>query len=84
MTDISKYANVSLSKSAYNQLREQSKKVYDVKISVSKTVELASNILQHLLNDPMWVKPYVGSPAYSKFKKQLMEDNYGAKREISH
>ena len=83
MTDISKYKNVSLSKSAYSQLKEQSKKVYDVKISISKTVELASNVLQHLLDDPQWVKPYVGSPAYRKFK-QLMDEDYGAKRQISH
>ena len=84
MTDISKYKNVSLSKNAYEQLKRQAKQITDVKLSISKTVELASNVLQGILDDPHYVKPLRGSPAYQNYKKQLMEDSYGAKREISH
>ena len=49
MTDITKYKNVSLSKEAYEQLKKQSKQVTDVELSISKTVELASNVLQGII-----------------------------------
>ena len=75
MTDITKYKNVSLSKEAYEQLKKQSKQVTDVELSISKTVELASNVLQGIIEDPKWVKPLVGSPSYQHFKTQLINEN---------
>ena len=75
MTDITKYKNVSLSKEAYEQLKKQSKIVTDVDLSISKTVELASNVLQGIIEDPHWVKPLRGSPAYQQFKTQLINEN---------
>lgn len=75
MTDTSKYKNVSLSKEAYQQLKQQSGKLTDAKLSVSKTVEVASNVLQGILEDPEWIKTVVGSPAYNAHKKQLIKEN---------
>ena len=75
MTDITKYKNVSLSKEAYEQLKKQSKIVTYVDLSISKTVELASNVLQGIIEDPHWVKPLRGSPAYQHFKTQLINEN---------
>ena len=75
MTDITKYKNVSLSKEAYEQLKKQSKIVTDVDLSISKTVELASNVLQGIIEDPKWVKPLVGSQAYQHFKTRLINEN---------
>ena len=75
MTDITKYKNVSLSKEAYEHLKKQSIQVTDVELSISKTVELASNVLQGIIEDPKWVKPLVGSPAYQHFKTQLINEN---------
>ena len=74
MTDTTKYKNVSLSKEAYQQLKQQSGKLTDAKLSVSKTVEVASNILQGILEDPEWVKTVVGSPAYNSHKEQLIKE----------
>ncbi len=75
MTDTNKYKNVSLSKEAYEQLRQQSGKLTNAKLSVSKTVEVASNVLQGILDDPEWVKTVIGSPAYNAHKEQLIKEN---------
>ncbi len=75
MTDLRKYKNVSLSISAYEQLQKQSGKLTDAKLSVSKTVEVASNVLQGILEDPEWVKTVIGSPAYNTHKEQLIKEN---------
>ena len=78
MTDITKYKNVSLSLEAYSQLKKQSRQICDVNLSISKTVELASNILQGIIEDPRYVKPLSGTPAYMNIKSQLMQRNqYG-------
>ncbi|ANS05479.1 hypothetical protein [uncultured phage_Deep1-GF2-KM23-C739] len=78
MTDITKYKNVSLSKPAYEQLKKQSRQVCDVDLSISKTVELASNILQGIIEDPRYVKPLSNTPAYMNWKSKLMQRNqYG-------
>ena len=74
MTDTNKYKNVSLSKEAHEQLKQQSGKLTDAKLSISKTVEVASNILQGILEDPEWVKTVVGSPAYNTHKEQLIKE----------
>ena len=81
MTDITKYKNVSLSLEAYTQLKKQSRQVCDVNLSISKTVELASNILQGIIEDPRYVKPLSGTPAYMNIKSQLMQRNqYGTSK----
>ena len=81
MTDTTKYKNVSLSKDAYTQLTKQSRQVCDVKLSISKTVELASNILQGVIDDPRYVKPLSGTPAYINMKSELMQRNqYGTQK----
>ena len=78
MTDITKYKNVSLSLEAYSQLKKQSRQVCDVNLSISKTVELASNILLGIIEDPRYVKPLSGTPAYMNIKSELMQRNqYG-------
>ena len=78
MTDITKYKNVSLSLEAYNRLKKQSRQVCDVNLSISKTVELASNVLQGVIDDPRYVLPISKTPAYINFKSELMQRNqYG-------
>jgi|TARA_B100000929_G_C15434197_1_gene395748 hypothetical protein len=77
MTDITRYKNVSLNKETYAQLKRQSRMVVDVDLSISKTVELASNILQSIIEDPAWVKPLKGTPAYQSYKKKLLLETYG-------
>ena len=39
MTDITRYKNVSLSKETYKDIRMLSKEVFDVPLSLSKTIE---------------------------------------------
>ena len=81
MTDITKYKNVSLSLEAYSQLKKQSRQICDVNLSISKTVELASNILQGIIEDPRYVKPLSGTPAYMNMKSELMQRNqYGTSK----
>ena len=81
MTDITKYKNVSLSLGAYSQLKKQSRQVCDVNLSISKTVELASNILQGVIDDPRYAKPLSGTPAYINMKSELMQRNqYGTSK----
>jgi hypothetical protein len=83
MTDTSKYKNVSLSKSAHEQLEKQSKMIVDVDLSISKTVELASNLLQDIISDPAWVRPTKGSSAYQAYKKKLLTQTYGQVKSLS-
>ena len=83
MTDTSKYKNVSLSKSAHEQLEKQSKMIVDVDLSISKTVELASNLLQDIISDPAWVRPSKGSSAYQAYKKKLLTQTYGQVKNLS-
>ena len=81
MTDVTKYKNVSLSKEAYTQLTKQSRQICDVKLSISKTVELASNILQGIINDPRYVRSLSETPAYMHLKSELMQRNqYGTQK----
>jgi len=78
MTDTTKYKNVSLSLEAYNQLKKQSRQICDVDLSISKTVELASNIVQGIIEDPRYAKSLSGTPAYINIKNELMQRNqYG-------
>ena len=78
MTDTTKYKNVSLSLEAYNQLKKQSRQICDVDLSISKTVELASNLLQGVIDDPRYAKPLSGTPAYMNMKSELIQRNqYG-------
>ena len=39
MTDITRYKNVSLSKETYKDIKRLSKEVFDVPLSLSKTIE---------------------------------------------
>jgi hypothetical protein len=39
MTDITRYGNVSLSKETYKDVKRLSKEVFDVPLSMSKTIE---------------------------------------------
>ena len=39
MTDITRYKNVSLSKETYKDVKRLSKEVFDVPLSMSKTIE---------------------------------------------
>ena len=39
MTDITRYKNVSLSKETYKDIRTLSKEIFDVPLSLSKTIE---------------------------------------------
>ena len=39
MTDITRYKNVSLSKETYKDVKKLSKEVFDVPLSMSKTIE---------------------------------------------
>jgi len=39
MTDITKYKNVSLSKETYKDIQTLSKEIFDVPLSLSKTIE---------------------------------------------
>lgn len=81
MTDTTKYKNVSLSLEAYDQLKKQARQVCDVKLSISKTVELASNILQGVIDDPRYVKSLSDTPAYINMKSELMQRNqYGTQK----
>ena len=83
MTDITKYKNVSLSLEAYNRLKKQSRQVCDVDLSISKTVELASNLLQGVIDDPRYAKPLSGTPAYMNMKSELIQRNqYGTGKRI--
>jgi len=83
MTDITKYKNVSLSLEIYAQLKKQSKQIIDVDLSLSKTVELASNLLQDIIEDKDWVKPLRGTPAYQAYKKKLLTETYGQIKSLS-
>ena len=83
MTDTTKYKNVSLSKETYEQLKKQSTSIVDVDLSLSKTVELASNILQGIMEDKDWVKPLRGTPAYQAYKKKLLTETYGQIKSLS-
>ena len=83
MTDTTKYKNVSLSLGAYEQLKKQSKSIVDVNLSISKTVELSSNILQGIMEDKDWVKPLKGTPAYQTYKKKLLTQTYGQIKSLS-
>ena len=40
MTDITRYKNVSLSKETYKDIQMMSKEVFDVPLSLAKTIEL--------------------------------------------
>ena len=83
MTDITKYKNVSLSLEIYAQLKKQSKQIIDVDLSLSKTIELASNLLQGIIEDKDWVKPLRGTPAYQAYKKKLLTETYGQIKSLS-
>tara|TARA_Y100000031_G_scaffold46034_1_gene52669 strand:+ start:84 stop:386 length:303 start_codon:yes stop_codon:yes gene_type:complete len=83
MTDISRYKNISLSKETYIRLKKQSKMIVDVDLSISKTVELASNLLQDIIDDPAWVRPLKGSSAYQAYKKKLLTQTYGQVKSLS-
>ena len=85
MTDITKYKNVSLSKEAYTQLLKQSRQVCDAKISISKTVEIASNLLQGIIDDPRYAMPISKTPAYIDMKNEMMQRNqYGISKRSKH
>jgi len=49
MTDITKYANISLSLATYNKIKEQSEKLCGVKISCSQTVTHAINLVEECM-----------------------------------
>ena len=83
MTDTTRYKNVSLSLETYGQLKKQSTSIVDVDLSLSKTVELASNILQGIMEDKDWVKPLRGTPAYQAYKKKLLTETYGQIKSLS-
>ena len=83
MADKLKYKNVSLSLETHAQLQNQSKSVVDVDLSISKTVELASNILQGIMEDKDWIKPLRGTPAYQAYKKKLLTETYGQIKSLS-
>jgi len=83
MTDTTRYKNVSLSLETHGQLLKQSKSVVDVDLTISKTVELASNILQGIMEDTNWVKPLRGTPAYQSYKKKLLTETYGQIKSLS-
>ena len=85
MTDITKYKNVSLSLEAYNQLKKQSRQVCDINLSISKTVEIASNLLQGVIDDPRYVLPISKTPAYVEMRNELMQRNqYGISKRSKH
>ena len=72
MTDTTKYKNVSLDLETYNLLKQQSKQICDVDLSVSQTVRHAANITQTMLDSPNFVKPLRGTKTYQKWKKKLL------------
>jgi len=63
MTNFSKYRNISVDHKTYDLLENQSKKICDVKLSVSQTVRHNANITQRMLSSPNFVKPLRGSNA---------------------
>ncbi|ANS05765.1 hypothetical protein [uncultured phage_Deep-GF0-KM16-C193] len=72
MTDTSKFKNVSLDLKTYDLLKQQSKQICDVDLSVSQTVRHNASITQQMLDSPNFVKPLRGSKTYQKWKTRLM------------
>jgi hypothetical protein len=55
MTDISRYKNISLDLKTYNLLKEQSKKICGVDLSLSQTVRHHTSVIQRIIDSPEFV-----------------------------
>ena len=72
MTDITRFKNISLDLKTYELLKQQSKLICDVDLSLSQTVRHNANITQNMLDSPNFVKPLRGTKTYQKWKKRLL------------
>ena len=55
MTDTSKYRNISIDLKTYDLLKEQSKSICDVDLSISQVVRHNATITQSMLESPSYV-----------------------------
>ena len=72
MTDISRFKNISLDIKTYELLKQQSKQICDVDLSVSQVVRHNAHITQQMLDSPNFVKPLRGTKTYQKWKQRLL------------
>ena len=72
MTDITRFKNISLDLKTYELLKQQSKQICDVDLSLSQTVRHNAYITQQMLDSPNFVKPLRGTKTYQKWKKKLL------------
>ena len=72
MTDISRYKNISLDLKTYNLLKEQSKKICGVDLSLSQTVRHNAHITQQMIDSPEYLPPIKGNSKYRKWKTKLL------------
>ena len=72
MTDTSKYRNISIDLKTYDLLKEQSKSICDVDLSISQVVRHNATITQSMLESPSYVKPLRGTPQYQQWKQKLL------------
>ena len=72
MTDISRFKNISLDIKTYELLKQQSKQICDVDLSLSQTVRHNASITQQMLDSPNFVKPLRGTKKYQQWKTKLL------------
>ena len=72
MTDTTKYKNVSLDLETYNLLKQQSKQICDVDLSIAQTVRHNTTICQQMLESPNYGKPLRGTTKYQEWKQKLL------------